>query len=215
MKKKMICLILSLSMCITLCVPVFASDKSEARSNSSISHTTNIINVSDMSVEQRKNAFQTHIDEVTTEVLAQNGTRGNLGYSKTEYGTVSTNTIQGYPGDQPTRGYSFGPLGGTVYFTETGGPTVTVSINANLADYLSVSIAIPLGKMTSTATGYGCNIPGSSSTSPAYYKVYETKTVTISPYVVYWRQTNLDPWQVARRGEHVEIVSVRADAVKS
>lgn len=71
-----------------------------------------------MTSEERDCAFQNHMSEATAAVLAQHGTRGNLGYTDTNYGSTTRHTVKGYPGDQPPGGYSYGPQGGAVHFTK-------------------------------------------------------------------------------------------------
>lgn len=210
---RIVSLLLSLVMCSTQCIPAFASSESIGRV-SDIPHTTIYMDVRSMTSEERDCAFQNHMSEATAAVLAQHGTRGNLGYTDTNYGSTTRHTVKGYPGDQPPGGYSYGPQGGAVHFTQTGGPTVSISISASIPNYISINIAIPLGAMTEVETGYSCNIPGSPQSAPVYYKVYEQKVVEVTPYVVYWRQTSLDEWQVAGTGEVVETISIRADPVR-
>lgn len=210
MFRKMICVLLAATLCVSMNAYAANADITVDSSVASLHHTTYYVDSRGKTRSQRDADFQAYLQSVTDAVGSVNGARGNLGYSYSEVGDPYQKNVPGYPGNQPTYGYSFGPLGGTVYFTETGGPSAEVSFTTNLTDYFSVSVSIPLGNMTSTTTGHACNIPGSPDSDPVYYKVFEYKTVEITPYVVYWRQTTLDPWVVADTGEYVETLGVRS-----
>lgn len=97
---RIVSLLLSLVKCSTQCIPAFACSESIGRV-SDIPHTTIYMDVRSMTSEERDCAFQNHMSEATAAVLAQHGTRGNLGYTETNYGSTTRHTVKGYPGDQP------------------------------------------------------------------------------------------------------------------
>lgn len=202
MFKKVTSLFLAIILCFLCGIPVFGVDEPEIRKNENVKYHTDVLDATDMTEEEVEAAFKAQIEEAEASVLAAHG---NLGYTKTVYGTVTTKDAVGYPGNQPEEGVGFGPAGGSFNITRSGGPTVNVSFSANLSDYFTVSIGVDLGNVVDYQSAYGCNIPGSPSGTRVYYKVIEIRNVTIRPYVVYWRQSNLDSWQVAEATEKVTI----------
>lgn len=127
---------------------------------------------------------------------------------KTVYGEDFTRTFTGYPSGQPTKGYSFPQAGGAVYFSNSGGPTVTLTASLG-GVYGNIAISTNLGKMATT--GYLVNIPKSNN----FYKVKVSKTLKFRPYITYRRNKgSSDAWEVYVKDAVMrEVVTIKGEAV--
>ena len=113
---------------------------------------------------------------------------------KTVYGSDFDKTFSGYPSCQPEEGYSFPVDGGSAYFADNGGPTVTLTASIGGA-YGNVSISTNIGKMATA--GFEVNIPKSKN----FYKVKVHKKVRFRPYVTYRRaKGSSEDWKVYNKG---------------
>lgn len=198
--KKSISLILSLVLCLSLCVPAFAADDHVISGNSTlISGKANLV------YEYSKT--QDDIDKELDEQL--NGSLAlipqDFGETKTEYGDTQTRIAQGYAGNQVSGGYRF-PTGGGFYFSDEDGPEVTVTFS--LAEpWGIVSMGVTLGQKANS--GLIVTVPNTTD----YFKLYVSKTVEIHPYIVYYRDAEGLPWQVVYVGESSVVTNVTAYAV--
>lgn len=119
----------------------------------------------------------------------------SIGQWKTEYGPKQTKIAKGYAGNQnAANGYRF-PTGGGFYYSEGGGPTVSLSYSFP-KPFGNISASINLGSRVSS--GYFVNVPDTVN----YYKLYVEKELEVQPYITYTRPTYSDgPWQVYYRGQ--------------
>ena len=210
MSKKLLSLALALVMCMSLCIPAWAMDTNDPN-EASVPNTVTVVDCRNMSEAQREQAFQAFKRKITgtTDVPRL---RANLGYSYTKWAKNVEKDAVGWPGRQNPQGYSFSD-GGDLFFTSDGGPQVSLSISVDLPGS-PFSVGISLGNMTNGRTLNLCHIPASPRNNPVWYKILETKTVSVRPYVTYWRQTKLDPWTVASSGQYVQVMSTRSDAIR-
>lgn len=125
---------------------------------------------------------------------------------KTEYGPKKTVTLGGYAGGQVQNGYQF-PTGGGFYFSDSGGPSVSVSVNYDIP-YTPVSVSVGLGN--SSTSGKFVSVPNKTD----YFKLYVSKEVEVQPYITYTRDSRNSPWKVYYRGKVQSVLSVSAYAKK-
>lgn len=103
---------------------------------------------------------------------------------KTEYGTSKIAAAEGFAGGQGSAGNRF-PSGGGFWHTDSGGPSVSVSVSFP-KPFQSVSVSINLGVSGTTGTYYNVE-PDDKN----FYKLYVEKEYEVTPYVIY-RRTWID-----------------------
>lgn len=94
------------------------------------------------------------------------------------YGTPIRKTFAGYAGNQPSGGNRFA-TGGGFYYSDSGGPTVSLSI-AFASPYGTMSVGASLGNVSTT--GKFVTVPDTVN----YYKLYVEKTYDCKPYITYY-----------------------------
>lgn len=109
---------------------------------------------------------------------------------KTEYYATQYKTISGFAGNQLPGGYRF-PSGGGFWYTDSGGPSFTVSASLNFPPpYDMVSVSVNLGEKGSS----GQYVAAPNTTD--YFKLYVMKTVAIRPYAVLRARSGTEDWEV-------------------
>jgi len=179
MKKKMMSLALAVVMCLSLCVPAFAVENVKVASSES-----------QLISEERLNQILGAVVRDT-------------GESKVESGKSKTVVVKGFASGQGTNGFKFNSKnysGATLYYSSTGGQSQSVSISFS-SPYVPVSISIDMGVASSDNVGVGLSV----NSGYGYYKVYVEKTVTVTPYAVYYRVGPGAPWECVNH-YHTETV---------
>lgn len=123
---------------------------------------------------------------------------------KTVWGTAKTVVGSGYAGNQSTW-YSF-PTGGGFWYSESGGPTVSVSASFP-EPFNSVSFSVNLGNKSTTG------IYVAAPNKVDYFKLWVDKYYEVTPYVVYkkvWDEFYGEQW-IEYSGGYSKILD-RADA---
>ena len=106
-------------------------------------------------------------------------------YTSVQYDKMEYVTASGFAGNQLPGGYNF-PGGGALYWSDSGGPEVSVSVTFDLP-WAGASVSIALGtRVASGGSGY-VNVPADSH----YYKLYVTRTYTALPYIIYYHDEPL------------------------
>ena len=88
----------------------------------------------------------------------------------------------GFASGQPTAGIHI-TTGGTIYYSDTGGSTVSVSVSFPLDFGGAVNVTLNLGRKTSTVSAYSVNIP-----DYGYWKLYVNNTYQVQKYIIYHRE---------------------------
>jgi hypothetical protein len=128
------------------------------------------------------------------------------------YGPKYYTARSGFAAGQPAGGYRF-QYGGSVQFQQSSGGNASFNFSLG-APWGQVGFSLPLGKVSSSYTGYSVNIPKSSS---AFYKVYASKTYHVRGYELFvcspglWN--NGKEW-VTRGTEGPVLYSISATAKK-
>ena len=144
-------------------------------------------------VETEKTAAEVEKEyALAEEKLLNDPMRGPAYDYKIEYGTPKTSIAGGYAGNQVPGGYQF-PSGGGFYYSESGGPTVSLSFSFS-SPYGSMSFGIPLGNKSTVGTWVAA--PSTSG----YYKLWVDKTIEVKPYVQYRKKKGTSTWEVWTRG---------------
>lgn len=115
---------------------------------------------------------------------------------KTEFATTKTVIASGYAGNQTTW-FRFN-TGGGFWYSESGGPTVSVSASFP-KPFSAVSFSVGLGNKSTT--GLFVDIPNDDT--EGYYKLWVDKYYEISPYITYkrvWDEFNGETWIEYTRG---------------
>lgn len=186
--KRFFSIVTVLALSFALMSPSFATyiGNSEQVSNGDTTTFTYICSPAEINAEL--SAQMKEIDE-----LVSNLTR-DVGEAYVEWGDPKTLPASGYPGNQPKNGTYFSSAGGSFSYSDTGGSSVDLAFSFN-APFASVSLSVPLGKITSGGSvSYNFNVP---ENSPGYYKLYITKWVEVKPYITYYRTGEGAPWEVA------------------
>lgn len=124
------------------------------------------------------------------ELEMQNLTR-DVGEAYVEWGNPIDKTVSGYPGNQPLQGVYYDEYGGSIGYTPNGGASSSFAIDFSIP-FGVVNVSISLGLVSGSAgVEYHFNVPPNA---PGYYKLFVFKTVTIKPYITYYRLTPGDPW---------------------
>lgn len=117
-------------------------------------------------------------------------------------------TLDGYAGNQVAGGYNF-PTGGGFWFTDSGGPEVSGSVNLGLpAPYDLISVSVNLGKKGTS--GLFVDAPNTTD----YFKLYITKVMEVRPYIVTRKRAGTDDWEIYNVGSVNVVYSVSASAKK-
>lgn len=112
---------------------------------------------------------------------------------KTEYGAQFSHIFVGEPSGQEEDGVCIaGADRGWIYFSKSGGPTVTTSVSVG-GKFGNISISTNLGKQSNS--GVAVEI------KPGYFwKVRVYKTVIYKPYITYRRVKGSSEWTVYTKG---------------
>lgn len=95
----------------------------------------------------------------------------------TVYGAEKLVDLNGFAGSQPSGGTQF-PSGGGFYYSDSGGPTVSLSYSWP-TPYGSFGISGNLGNKANS--GVFVNAPNKTN----FFKLYITKTYKCKPYIIY------------------------------
>ena len=192
-----ICLALILSCCLP--ISTYASDTSIEPEEVCITTTES----------ERDAAFEKAMDEILENMEQENLlARGPSYRYKTDYKPYKYTTFSGYAGNQVAGGYKF-PTGGGFWFTDSGGPEVSASVNVGLPKpYDMVSVSVNLGKKGTS--GLWVSVPSSSS----YYKLYVSKKMELRPYITYRAPVGTEDWEIYVGGAVPIVYSVTASAKK-
>lgn len=141
--------------------------------------------------EERDAIFEKAMRDIMEDIEKENSVvRGPKYHFKTEYKPYKYKVLEGYAGNQKPGGERF-ETGGGFWFTDSGGPSVSASVNIGLPkpyDYFTVSIN--LGNRG--ATGKYVEVP----TKEHYYKLYVEKTMEIRPYLTYRAPVGTENWEL-------------------
>ena len=156
---------------------------------------------------ERDAAFEKAMNEILENLEKENAlTRGPKYRYKTEYKSYKYTTLSGYAGNQVSGGYKF-PTGGGFWFTDSGGPEVSGSVNVGLPKpFDMVSVSINLGKKGTS--GLWVSVPSSSY----YNKLYVSKKMELRPYITYRAPVGTENWEVYLGGAVPVVYSVTASA---
>lgn len=159
--------------------------------------------------EERDAIFEKAISEIMAEITKEDSVaRGPKYHYKTEYAPYVYKTLSGYAGNQLEGGYKF-PTGGGFWFTDSGGPSVSGSINVSLpAPYNIISVSVNLSKKGTS--GLWVSVPSSSS----HYKLYVSKEIQVRPYVIYRARVGTENWEVYEGGGVPIVYSIEPSAKK-
>lgn len=169
----------------TVSVPIYASEEMTEPEKVYIETTK----------EERDAIFEEAMQEILNKTTQDNVvTRGPQYHYKTEYLAYRYVTLRGFAGNQLAGGYQF-PTGGGFWFTDSGGPVVSTSVNIGLpAPYNLVSVSVNLGQKGSS--GQWVAVPSSNY----YYKLYVTKTMEVRPYATYRAPVGTQNWELYNSG---------------
>ncbi len=106
--------------------------------------------------------------------------------------------VSGIPGGQPPGGVQFNsPDGGEIFYIESGGPSIPVSLSVSLPEpYNFVSFTVDLGQKSNGMTIYSLHI-----TDPDhYYKMGVIKRYEIKKYIVYRAPAGTEDWEFDHAG---------------
>lgn len=192
-----ICLVIMLSCCLS--ISAYASDLLTEPEEVCVTTTES----------ERDAVFEKAMSEILESMEQENSlTRGPKYRYKTDYKPYKYKTLSGYAGNQVAGGYKF-PTGGGFWFTDSGGPEVSGSVNVGLPKpYDIVSVSINLGKKGTS--GLWVAVPSSSS----YYKLYVSKKMELRPYITYRAPVGTENWEVYAGGAVPVVYSVTASAKK-
>ena len=160
------------------------------------------------SKEERDLKFEKEMKQIISELESDAGEKGSKYHYKAEYLPYQYKTVSGYAGNQIPGGYRFS-TGGGFWYTETGGPSIPVSISLSLpSPYNVLSLNVKLGKNSNS--GQFVTAPNTTD----YFKLYVDKTVEIRPYAVYRTESGTESWQLYTTGGVTVTYSVNAYAKK-
>lgn len=152
-------------------------------------------------------------DQIFAETMAAiipeneiNGPQYHYGYEPLPYEYI---TLSGFAGNQVAGGYQF-PTGGGFYFSDSGGPEVSGSINLSLpSPYDWISVSVNLGQRSETS-GLFVTVPNKTD----YFKLFVSKVVEVRPYIVTRKRAGTDNWEFYSAGSVHITYSVSASAKK-
>lgn len=171
--KKILSLIIILTMCFTITAPVMA-----ANDNNIVARSVYTIDE-----EIRKADIQHQIDNYVATLIALDSEKKdqyNWIYT-TEYGSIKYVTRGGYPGGQPTAGVKFGQPGGSFSWTPEGGHTVDATVSFS-APFKAVTVSVDFGL---AKQGGGLEYTQWVDNYTDHVKLYVDKTMEVQPFVVY------------------------------
>lgn len=186
--KRFLSISLIAALTCTCSLPAFASGKNADNVESEkICITT--------TQEERDAIFEEAMKEVLAKTEQESTvTRGPQYHYKTEYLPYRYTTLRGFAGNQVAGGYRF-PSGGGFWFTDSGGPVVSTSVNIGLpSPYSFVTVSANLGQKGSS--GLWVSAPASNN----YYKLYVSKTMEVRPYATYRAPVGTENWQLYNSG---------------
>lgn len=176
--------IIATSLFLCMVLPVAATDNTNANADKDMSV------VITTTKEERDKQFKEIMEKIIASYDTQENARGSKYKYKTEYLSYMYETVGGYAGNQVSGGYKFS-TGGGFYFSDSGGPDVTGSINLSLpAPFNSVSFSINLGKKASS--GMFVTVPDTTN----HYKLWVNKTMELRPYVTYRARVGTEDWEI-------------------
>lgn len=209
--KRISSLLIATVMLVTLAVPAMAkSDATEIQVISESNALAKINSVADAGFVYTISKTEAEVNQEFAEAMSQIEKsitpRGPSYEYKTEYFPKQYKVIKGYAGNQLSGGYRF-QTGGGFYFSDSGGPSVSASINLSLpAPFNFISFAVGMGT-NSSSSGRIITVPNTTD----YFKLYVEKSVTLSPYAVYERRKNTnDPWKCISSGAAPVVTSSNA-----
>lgn len=160
--------------------------------------------------EERDRIFEEEMEKIMAELNQDSITRGPKYHYKSENLEYQYKTVEGYAGNQLRDGYRF-PTGGGFFYSDDGGPEITVDLSLNLPgnwDFLSVGIS--LGTKVDSS-GEFVQAPNKTD----YFKLYIEKESEIRPYVVYRKRSGMDgEWEIDHTGAVPITVALSAYAKK-
>ena len=163
-----------------------------------------IVYKNELSLEEIDYKIKEDIYNHVLDTIESSGNATRMSEWRIEYGTPVSHTFEGFAGNQPAvNGYRF-PTGGGFYYSESGGPNVSVSLSLG-GKYGSVSVSTNLGNKSTT--GLFITAPDTVN----YYKLWVAKTVRYTPYTLYTRETSVSEWQETY-GYDTEVLDVIAYA---
>ena len=122
------------------------------------------------------------------------------GEYKYKYSDWKSVTRSHLAGNQPaTKGYKF-PTGGGFYYSNSGGPSTSVSVSFGVG-FQNVAFSISFGQRASGVTGVFINAPSKKY----YYKLAVKKTYRVRSYIIYRRQTSNSSWYKYSGGSQKEL----------
>ncbi|HHW94921.1 MAG TPA: hypothetical protein GX736_03195 [Mogibacterium sp.] len=158
--------------------------------------------------EERDAFFEEAMVDILNNLEKENSLRGPKYHYKTVYKPYKYKTLSGYAGNQVQGGYKF-PTGGGFWFTDSGGPTVSGSVNIGLPKpYDFISVSINLGKKGSS--GLWVKAPSNKY----YYKLYVSKVMEMRPYIIYRAPAGTNNWKIYSGGAVPIVYSVTSSAKK-
>ena len=101
---------------------------------------------------------------------------------ETVYGPTKKVTAAGYAGNQVAGGYRFA-TGGGFYYSNAGGPSVTVGVGFG-SPYGSFNVSFSLGNKVSS--GRFVTVPNRTQ----YFKLYVSSVYNVRPFIVYYNDGN-------------------------
>lgn len=107
----------------------------------------------------------------------------DIGDYKTTYAEAKEKVFSEYAANQPTKGTKFSTGGGFYYSPDGGNCKFDVAIGGA---YGVISVSIPIGKVTTSTTGYFVTVP----TTTSYYKLKVNKKYEIQAYAIYHKEWN-------------------------
>lgn len=159
--------------------------------------------------EERDRIFEAEMEKVMAELNQQSIAKGPQYHYKSENLEYQYKTAGGFAGNQVRDGYRF-PTGGGFFYSEDGGPQITLNINFEIPRLPETSVSVGLG-MKKDTLGQFVSVPNTTD----YFKLYVEKEVEIRPYVVYRKRSGMDgEWEVDHTGAVPIVVSVALSAEK-
>jgi len=152
-----------------------------------------------------ENQINAILEERKKEDILINPTAGDYIYTS-EVVSIKTKVVSGYAGNQLSGGYQF-PTGGGFFFSDSGGPEVSGSINFDTPVKI-VSFSVGLGNKGTT----GQYITAPNKTD--YFKLYVSKTVEIRQVNIYRQITENSPKILDSIGYPQSVIKMSLSAKK-
>lgn len=169
--KRFTAMLLASLLCLALCVPAVADEKSEKI----------VYTVPEEVIDAQ---YEKQMTAIINEIKASRTTRGgdDYYYILEETGQKTyTRSVGGFAGNQLPGGYRF-RTGGAFYWTNSGGPTVSTSVTiGGTVVPVSVSFGISSISEGTGSTGEVVYVPDTDN----YYKLYITKIMEVRVTDIY------------------------------